>query len=207
MVKCLLRNLDSINDWLNKIGVYHIAKTTWEDLVPRRQVFKMMLTGPDGDRSRGWAWNWKPLKSKTSPYGSRQNLSRPCFIFIFIPKSFQKWKEKIEKNSFWLKIRLIFSKIQKIQIVKISLYLISVIKLDKILKNIFVNLPLGFEWMPSPYRHPQYYELHLAWLFHQLVTVSERPIGRPIKTSSQLMDIGNLPKLISIEALIFLSMR
>ena len=44
LVKCLLRNLDSINDWLKKIGVYQIAKTTWEDLIPRRRVFKLMLT-------------------------------------------------------------------------------------------------------------------------------------------------------------------
>ena len=45
---------------------------------------------------------WKLLKSKTSPHGSRQNLSRPGFIFIIISKSFQKWKEKIEKT-FWIK--------------------------------------------------------------------------------------------------------
>jgi len=42
-VKCLLRNLDSINDWLKKIGVYQIAKTTWEDLIPRSPKQAVMV--------------------------------------------------------------------------------------------------------------------------------------------------------------------
>ena len=43
LVKCLLRNLDTINDWLNKIGIYQIAKTTWEDLVPRSPKQALMV--------------------------------------------------------------------------------------------------------------------------------------------------------------------
>ena len=35
VVKCLMRNLGFINDWMEKIGIWNIFRTTWDDLVPK----------------------------------------------------------------------------------------------------------------------------------------------------------------------------
>merc|ERR1712062_29106 len=35
LVKCLMRNLGFINDWMEKFGIWNIFRTAWDDLVPK----------------------------------------------------------------------------------------------------------------------------------------------------------------------------
>merc|ERR1712062_192585 len=35
LVKCLMRNLGFINDWMEKFGIWTIFRTAWDDLVPK----------------------------------------------------------------------------------------------------------------------------------------------------------------------------